>query len=130
MIPGAAFVSCFSLTVLCSLFVSAQEVFDIKATVPKSRWHLGGRTLSTHAPSQRLRFQHVNHVDTSIASMVLGLSSKDWIHKSYAHLRKLDRTSTKPNSSTVFWSLFSLIKPHGCYTLPRLILNRMYIYSI
>ena len=59
----------------------------------------------------------------------LGLSSKDWIHKSYAHLRKLDRTSTKPNSSTVFWSLFSLIKPQGCYTLPRLILNKLYIYS-
>lgn len=119
----------FSHNIVFLICVSPRSLWH-QSHGPKSSWHLGGRTLSTHAPSQRLRIQHVNHVDTSIASMVSWVSLQR-IGSTRATLTWENLIVLQPSQilRLVFWSLFSLIKPHGCYTLPRFILNRMYIHS-
>lgn len=80
----------FSHNIVFLICVSPRSLWH-QSHGPKSSWHLGGRTLSTHAPSQRLRIQHVNHVDTSIASMV-----------SWVSLQRIGSTRAKPNSSACF----------------------------
>ena len=98
----------FSDSTVLLICASPKEVFHIKATLPKSRWHLRGRTLSMqHAPSQRLRFQHVNHMDTSMVSWVsLQMIGSTRATLMWQNLIVLHQAKFFDH----FWSLFSLVK--------------------